>query len=1493
MKRNHRTVRTEQIVEEKIQLTRVIAVAFVTAAIFASLVGFIALLLPAAQPGGANIVGGPSGLIDVLDSTTYRTRTFMIGYGPADNYTNTLGWQNIGQNYTPHIGCRGLYGAFPPGLDSPDVRVDDYHAANPDGRMLAYENTNFLFRAPSVETAHDETGWVHVHDPARLRLLPGDNRVRVLWSDDGRGFGGAYTGGNTYLRGENVSLTGYSVQRATNPNGPFTTLNGSPVAYKRDTPSVHLDTGMEFLDATAANGTTYYYRIVSLEGATELTFSEVAAARPSAGSPASLAVSSLDTRETLNFDAGVWTYTLTFVVEGLPDTVTLSFDRDRDSVIEDDQNPLLDETIALTETIPGSGKYVFTTTAIPQPANQAPGWGFFVTAAKGATTVRAPESDWYTTTINNRAMDRNYGWMIFARNNLTFRNWFASRMALHVSAADQCDGTFGDVVSPDVSALSDVPIRGFNSTQWLQDTVDWLAALDQPEYGAFVLNICPTRSELETVGPVSDKKLGEVGDGFLCEGFAASGGVRQWTGWLRGGLESAITAAQTYLQPVFIAPRFRDDASADGIRDREYGVAAYNLVREDRTYFYGSDESSSPVYEWPGDYPENVLHLGEPTDRTADGTITVYQMGQNYPQNALLRRRFVNGAIAMNALQPGFGTDQTIQLGGSYYRVLFRGGKVRDAGFLEVSQAPQTSVTLGPAEAAVFVTAPELPVCIESWACSNWSACLNSQQTRTCTDSHECGTTLNRPPLTQACDSTPPLISNVRATDITETTAIIRWTTNEAATSRVEYGLTPSYGTTTVEDPLLVTDHAVLLAGLTAGTTYHYRVHSVDGSLNVAASGDQTLATTVCSENWVCTPWGLCLNGEQTRTCVDQNACGTTNNRPPLTQACDATPPVIGDVTVTDLTQTTAIVRWTTDEPATSHVEFGQTVSYGQASVETVTLSTVHAVTLTDLSRGTLYHFRVRSRDAAENAAISGDSTFVTTTCTESWVCTPWSECSEGQQTRTCTDLNSCGTTNNRPPLTQACDSIPPGIAGATVEHLTPTSTRILWTTDEPATSQVEYGVTEQYGSMTTPSPVFVTSHDVTLSGLASAQTYHFRVRSSDGSGNEAVSGNQTFTTLAALAPPGSPPENPPVCAEQWSCTPWSVCDNGVESRACVDNNNCGTTDNRPAMSQECGAGGSPVPQPTELLFAPAKNAAPLVKRYRADGRLLSQFSPYAKSFRGGVTVSSGDFNGDGQTEIVTGTGANSSPDVRIVSRDGRILGQFTAFSRTGRTGASVVGADLNGDGQDEVVVAPLTGVVSLRAFRYTSRTRRFGLLTQTLAVPGAARGGLHLAAADFDGDGRDEIVVTPAASDLPRVSIFRYNEQTNTLVQTRQFLALPSSFRSGLSVAAGDVTGDGVPEIIIGAGPDRDPVVRFFSANGRRLWGFLAYNTRFRGGVVVGAVQADSDTALEVVTGPWSDNVSTTNIRNVSLSPGGQSILRRVTPYSRTFRNGVRIGGF
>ena len=87
--------------------------------------------------------------------------------------------------------------------------------------------------------------------------------------------------------------------------------------------------------------------------------------------------------------------------------------------------------------------------------------------------------------------------------------------------------------------------------------------------------------------------------------------------------------------------------------------------------------------------------------------------------------------------------------------------------------------------------------------------------------------------------------------------------------------------------------------------------------------------------------------------------------------------PVISGVKISNVTETSFTVTWKTDVPTTSRVEFGKTTSYGGYWFSTRS-RTQHSLTPKGLTRCTTYHYRVISKDAKGNKAISSDSTFTT-----------------------------------------------------------------------------------------------------------------------------------------------------------------------------------------------------------------------------------------------------------------------------------------------------------------------------------------------------------------------------------------------------------------------------------------------------------------------------------------------------------------------------------
>jgi len=103
---------------------------------------------------------------------------------------------------------------------------------------------------------------------------------------------------------------------------------------------------------------------------------------------------------------------------------------------------------------------------------------------------------------------------------------------------------------------------------------------------------------------------------------------------------------------------------------------------------------------------------------------------------------------------------------------------------------------------------------------------------------------------------------------------------------------------------------------------------------------------------------------------------------------------------------------------------------------------------------------------------------------------------------------------NNARQETWRCDTTAPQIsAGPYVTNLTPTSARIIWTTNEASASRVDYGRLARAYPLQVSDSALVISHSLLLSNLEPYSAYHFRVRSIDAAGNEVVSTDMVFQT--------------------------------------------------------------------------------------------------------------------------------------------------------------------------------------------------------------------------------------------------------------------------------------------------------------------------------------------------------------------------------------------
>jgi hypothetical protein len=158
---------------------------------------------------------------------------------------------------------------------------------------------------------------------------------------------------------------------------------------------------------------------------------------------------------------------------------------------------------------------------------------------------------------------------------------------------------------------------------------------------------------------------------------------------------------------------------------------------------------------------------------------------------------------------------------------------------------------------------------------------------------------------------------------------------------------------------------------------------------------------------------------------------------------------------------------------------------------------------------------------------------------------------------------------------------------------------------------------------------------------------------------------------------------------------------------------------------------------------------------------------------------------------------------------------------------------------------------------------------------------GVRVAINELDGDNTTtEIITGPGPGGGPNVKVFQFNFATLTFNPNpiASFFAFNDpNFQGGVYVAGGDVTGDGIGDLLVGAGAGGGPRVQVYagSLNGvitsSPISDFFAYSTAFTGGVVVAAGDRTGDNTFEVITGPASNggyNIKSFNVAGAGNNP-------------------------
>ncbi|HET6573530.1 MAG TPA: hypothetical protein VFG68_08010 [Fimbriiglobus sp.] len=199
------------------------------------------------------------------------------------------------------------------------------------------------------------------------------------------------------------------------------------------------------------------------------------------------------------------------------------------------------------------------------------------------------------------------------------------------------------------------------------------------------------------------------------------------------------------------------------------------------------------------------------------------------------------------------------------------------------------------------------------------------------------------------------------------------------------------------------------------------------------------------------------------------------------------------------------------------------------------------------------------------------------------------------------------------------------------------------------------------------------------------------------------------------------------------------------------------------------------------------------------------------------------------RTVVAVDDPAFGPPQTRAVFDDGTSFG-FVGFENAGGAARRIfaVGADAGGGPRVQVFDAA-THEVLFDGFVYDP----------------SFRGGVRVATGDVTGDGVPDLVTAAGFGGGPHIQVF----DGVTFELLNGFFAYEPTFRTGVYVAVGDVTGDGVAEIVTGTGVGGGPLVRVFNQVGIDQGAWFAYSPAFRGGVRVAVGDTTGDGIGEVIT--------------------------------------------
>lgn len=313
-----------------------------------------------------------------------------------------------------------------------------------------------------------------------------------------------------------------------------------------------------------------------------------------------------------------------------------------------------------------------------------------------------------------------------------------------------------------------------------------------------------------------------------------------------------------------------------------------------------------------------------------------------------------------------------------------------------------------------------------------------------------------------------------------------------------------------------------------------------------------------------------------------------------------------------------------------------------------------------------------------------------------------------------------------------------------------------------------------------------------------------------------------------------------------------------------------------------------------ELITVPEAGAVSSVKLFDDNGTHLTTIYPFGNGFRGGLTIQVGDVDGDGKQDCIVAPLSQQRPIVYIYSYNATagefdIIDLFEVYDRDYKDGLSITTGDVDGDEDDELLIGSRTGNQDLQLYDFSRETMQASVTT-TRALPTAYSdgNGVTLASGDLDFNGTDEFVIG-SLNGSAAITLLRSTAKKDALQVVAQAKVFSEEYHGGVQLMTGNIDSNLSNEVLVISKNTTEKVLTSALRLQNNRLKKVAQIRSFRQNTTMQAALVDSnrDQRMELVIGPSS---GAGKVRVYRFAKSKWKKQKSFQPYQASFEGGFHF---